>query len=169
MPGGYCSSSLDFLSSSVPVGKDVLDLNVTTEVLDPFKEGFEDTTGLDKPESREGGSGLSGKFVAMGDCNLEDGTETTTGEETAVPVGLLGLRIVFNGSLSLGDAMESSSGPSPPSFVPPTDAFIRLYRPLSPPCTSSMPLTSLMEDEDGGTAKSSNVVNVSDREAAAWI
>ena len=56
------SSSLEDLPESAVAGRDIRDLVVTTEILELFRAVLGDTTGLDLSESREGGSGLSGKF-----------------------------------------------------------------------------------------------------------
>src|SRR5688572_1718802 len=84
----WCSSFVEDLPDSALLGRDTLDLDAKTEVLEPFKEVLGKTTGLGLSESREGGSGLSGKFDAWGDCSLEEGTEIMTGDDTAVAVGL---------------------------------------------------------------------------------
>jgi hypothetical protein len=106
-----------------------LDFVVGRETLEPFSEGLLDTAELDAFESREGGgSWLSGNWVTTGDCNLDDGTEMTTGEDTAVPVELLDMCPLFrNAGLALAPPTKAPSGGSTPlSLVPPTEAFIRL-------------------------------------------
>ena len=113
---------------------DGLERAVPSEDLEPFNEGFADITELDVFESREGGGGWSEKVGASGDCSLEEGTETTTGEDTAVPAGLLG-RVGFLTALFF--APTPVTAPSSRysllcSLLPPTDAFRRLYRPLRP-------------------------------------
>jgi hypothetical protein len=114
-------------------------------------------------ESREGGR-TSGKVAVAGDCSLDDGTDTTTGDETAVPPGLR----FTAAALDAGDvpALGPSCGCS---LTPPTEARRRLYSPLRPPCTRSMPLDSPTLDGAGGGLKSSKVVSVSERDAVACI
>jgi len=99
----------------------------------PFNDTFDEALGLEVLEAFVGGSWLSGNVVARGDCNLEDGTETTTSEETSVPVGLFGVCDVFEAALALELLRDTSPALSFPSFVPSMDAFIRLYNPLRPP------------------------------------
>jgi hypothetical protein len=61
---------------------------VTREDLEPFSENLLVAVALDMVESREGGGGRSGKAAAEGDCSLDEGTETTTGDETEMLPGL---------------------------------------------------------------------------------
>lgn len=152
---------------------DGLERVVPSEVLEPFSEGFADTAELDMFESREGGggSGWSGNVGASGDCSLEEGTETTTGEDTEVPAGLL-LRAGFVVALFFGAApmaAPSSSCSMPWSLLTPTEALRRLYRPLRPLCTMSKLLTSFVVDAGGGEVRSSKVVKASERDAVACI
>ena len=141
---------------------------VASETLEAFSETLLDAVALDMFDSREGGR-ASGKVAVAGDCSLDDGTDTTTGDETAVPPGLL----LTATDLDTGDAPALPGmlpGPSCGcSLTPPTEARRRLYRPLKPPCTSSMPLGSPTLDGAGGGLKSSKVVSVSERDAVACI
>ena len=165
---GLCakeSSSRSGLPGSLFVAIDGRDRVVWSDDLEPFNESLLVIVAFETVESREGGGGISGKAAEEGDCSLDEGTETTTGEDTAVPPGLrpitLGLELV----LCL-EPEEILSVPSlPTSFVPPTDALIRLYRPLSPPCTSSIPLGSPVAAGAGGAVRSSKVVRESECDA----
>lgn len=123
---------------------------------------------VDVSESREGGTG-SEKVAVTGDCNLDDGTEMTTGEDTAVLPGLLEGAAVCPACDCLVAFGERIGGSSAGSFAPLTDALMRLYKPLRPPCTSSMPLESPAPTGAGGAVKSSKVVSVSERDAVACI
>lgn len=64
-----------------------LDRVVESEVLDALMDALLDIVVVEMLESREEGRG-SGKVVVAGDCSLEDGPDTTTGDDTAVPPGL---------------------------------------------------------------------------------
>ena len=160
------SSSLTDLPGSVPGAPDGRERVVWSEDLEPFSESLLVIVALDTVESREGGGGTSGKAAEEGDCSLEEGTETTTGDDTAeVPPGLrptiLGLEL-----LRFQDPEERLSVPSlAASFVPPTEALIRLYSPLKPPCTSSMPFGSPAVAGAGGAVRSSKVVRESECDA----
>jgi hypothetical protein len=135
---------------------------VPKEALDAFSEALLESVVLEMLESREGGR-ASGKVAVAGDCMLEDGLDVTTGEDMEVPAGL---RLSAAGL----DADEDPLLPSCDcSLTPPTDARRRLYSPLKPPCTRSIPLGSPTELGAGGTVKSSKVVSVSERDAVACI
>jgi hypothetical protein len=138
------------------------DLVVPRETFDAFSEARLESVLLDMLESREGGR-ASGKVAVAGDCMLEDGLDVATGEDMDTPPGL---RLTAAGL----DAGEVALLPSCDcSLAPPTEALRRLYKPLKPPCTRSMPLGSLTELGAGGTVKSSKVVSVSERDAWACI
>ena len=79
---------------------DGLDLVVANEVLEPLSDCFVETE-PEKLESRDGGSESSGNLDTKGDWSREEGTDTTTGDETAVPAGLLGMEALFEGPLFL--------------------------------------------------------------------
>jgi hypothetical protein len=145
-----------------------LDRMVASEDLETLRDTLLERVMLDMFESREGGSD-SGKAVAEGDCNLDDGPETTTGEETDVPPGLCDMIPDLYAALLRVSPAAKSVLAAVGSLDPPTEAFRRLYKPLKPPGTRSMPLGSLMDDGAGGTVKSSKVVSVSDRDAVACI
>lgn len=118
-------------------------------------------------ESREGGR-ASANVAVDGDCSLEDGTDTTTGEDTEVPLGLP----VFAAGLGASDELEPAIVALLPLLacsLTPTEARRRLYRPLKPLWTSSMPLGSSEPGGAGGAARSSKVVSVSERDAVACI
>jgi hypothetical protein len=117
---------------------------------------------LDMLESREGGR-ASGKVAVAGDCILDDGLEVTMGDGTEVPPGLR----VTAADLDAGEVPLLPSCDC--SLTPPTEALRRLYSPLKPPWTKSMPLGSPTELGAGGTVKSSKVVSVSERDAWACI
>jgi hypothetical protein len=164
---GLCanaSSSLKVLPGSILAASDGLDFVVAAEVLDAFSDSLLDKVALEAFESREGGR-ASGKEAVEGDCSLDEGTETTTGDDTAVPPGL---RVA--GPILVTTLFVPAAPPSAPSLVcsltPPTDALMRLYRPLRPPCTSSMPFGSSSAGA-GGAVRSSKVVRVSVRDAVA--
>jgi hypothetical protein len=125
---------------------------------------------LETVESREGGGGRSGKAVAEGDCSLGEGAETTTGDDTAVPAGLRP-SILVRELLRILEPEERLSVPSlTASLDPPTDALMRLYNPLRPPCTSSMPFGSPTATGAGGAVRSSKVVSESecDADRCSW-
>jgi hypothetical protein len=145
-----------------------LDLVVASDVLDAFIETLLDNVALELLESREGGNG-SGNVAVEGDCNLDDGTETTTGEDTEVPPGLCEDMPGTVVAVLRAPAKVASAGSGAASFAPPTEALKRLYKPLSPPGISSIPRGSLTEEGAGATVKSSNVVRVSERDAVACI
>jgi hypothetical protein len=135
---------------------------VPREALEAFSEALLERVVLDMFESREGGR-ASGKVAVAGDCMLDDGLDVTTGEEMEVPPGL---RL----TAAALDAGEEALLPSwDCSLTPPTEALRRLYSPLKPPCTRSIPFGSPTELGAGGTVKSSKVVSVSERDAAACI
>lgn len=120
---------------------------------------------LDMLESREGGS-VSGKVAVAGDCSLDDGPEATMGDETEVPAGLE----LAAACLDAGCVPALLPWPCCVcSLPPPTEARSRLYRPLKPPWTRSIPLGSPTTEGAGGTVKSSKVVRVSEREAVWCI
>ena len=148
---------------------DRLDRLVAREVLDPLNDGFPEPAVLETTESLDGGScARSEKCVASGDCSLEDVGETTTGEETAVSGEFCDVcPWLFDASFCWRKL--SSGGSTPTSFVPPTEALSRVYRLLRPPCTSSIPLTSPVDDEVGGAVSSPKVVSERDRDAESWI
>jgi hypothetical protein len=139
---------------------------VCSEDLEPFSDSLLVIVAFDTVESREGGGGTSGKAVEEGDCSRDEGTETTTGDETAeVPPGLRPITLGRE-LLRFREPEERLSVLSvPASFAPPTDALIRLYRPLRPPCTSSMPFGSPEEAGAGGAVRSSKVVRESECDA----
>ena len=122
-------------------------------------------------ESREGGGGRSGKAVVKGDdCSLGEGTEATTGDDTAVPAGLRPRKLVRE-LLRILEPEERLSVPSlAASLDPPTDALMRLYSPLRPPWTSSMPFGSPAATGAGGAVRSSKVVSESecDADRCSW-
>jgi hypothetical protein len=123
---------------------------------------------LDMLESRDGGR-ASEKVAVAGDCNLEDGPEATIGDDTEVLPGLeLAAPCLEAGGVPFLPAVLAcpSCGCS---LAPPTEARRRLYRPLKPPCTKSIPFASPTAEGAGGTVKSSKVVSVSEREAVACI
>jgi hypothetical protein len=169
--GGNMSSSLGVLPKSLFEVVDGLERVVASDALELFSDDFIGRAGFEKLESREGGSEWSGKFDTSGDCSREEGTDTTTGEDTAVPAGLFAAPDVFAAALAFAAVLESapSAGSPPASFVPPTEAFRRLYSPLRPPCTSSMVLASFAEEAAGGAVRSSNVVRPWERDAVACI
>jgi hypothetical protein len=106
-----------------------------------------------------------------GDCSLDEGTETTTGEDTAVPAGLF-VRGGFVAALFLEAAPRpavSSKWSMAGSLLAPTEAFNLLYRPLKPLCTISKLLTSFAVEAGGGEVRSSKVVKASERDAVACI
>jgi hypothetical protein len=144
-----------------------LERMVPSEDLDPFNEGFAATAEMEMMESREGGGGGSGKAGASGDCNLEEGTETTTGEDTAVPAGLFGGAGFLTAWFLAPTRAPASKGSGPCSLLPPTEAFKRLYRPLRPLWTISKLLASLVMAAGGGDVRSSKVVRPEERDAAA--
>lgn len=148
---------------------DGLERVVPSEVLELFNEGFVEAAESDTLESREGGGGWSGKAGARGDCSLEEGIETMTGEETAVPAGLL-VRAGLVVTLLFGPSpttIASSEWSMPVSLLAPTEALKRLYRPLRPLCTISKLLASFVVDAGGGDVRSSKVVKASERDAVA--
>lgn len=142
-----------------------------SEVLEAFSEALLDMVVFDMFESREGGS-ISGKEDEDGDCSLDDDTGMTMGEEAEVPAGL---RLTAPGRDDPGELVGPLPPPPPPatscdcSLTPPTEALKRLYRPLKPPWTSSMPLASPAPGGDRGAVRSSKVVSVSVRDAVACI
>lgn len=138
------------------------DRAVPSEALDAFMDVLLESVVLDMLESREGGR-ASGKLAVAGDCMRDDGLEVTTGEDTDVPPGLR----VTAADLEAGEVPLLPSCDC--SLTPPTEARRRLYSPLKPPCTKSMPLGSPTELGAGGTVKSSKVVSVSERDAWACI
>lgn len=142
---------------------DCRDRVIGRDDLDAFPESLLDMVVFEMVESREGG-GTSGKVVVEGDCSLEDGTDTTTGDDTAVPTGLL---------VVTGELRAPTEGLLVASYVcsltPPTDARMRLYRPLRPPCTSSMPFGSPVPGGAGGAVRSPKVVRESERDAVVCI
>ena len=138
---------------------------VWRDALEPFSESLLVMVVLDTVESRDGGGGTSGKAAEDGDWSLDEGTETTTGEETAeVPPGLRPIKLTLEllRFLEPGERLSPSLGAS---FPPPTDALMRLYRPLRPPWTSSMPLGSPAVAGAGGAVRSSKVVSESECDA----
>jgi hypothetical protein len=160
------SSSLSDLPGSIWGGNDGLDLVVARDALDAFCESLPDRVAVETLESREGGSG-SGKLATEGDCSLDEGPLTITGDDTAVPPGLRGTAPVFGPAL-----LVPAATPSPPSAIcsltPPTEARRRLYRPLRPPDASSA-LFGSSSAGAGGAVRSSKVVSVSERDAVACI
>jgi hypothetical protein len=142
---------------------------VASEALEAFSETLLDAVVLETLESREGGR-ASGKVAVAGDCILDDGLDATTGEEGAA---LLPELLLAAAALDAGDVPALPVLLLGPwcgwSLPPPTEALKRLYSPLKPPCTSSMPLASLALDGDGGAVNSSKVVSVSERDAVACI
>jgi hypothetical protein len=144
---GTHSSCFSDLPKSMLGGIDVLNLVVASEALEAF-------SGVCRGSA-------SGNVVVEGDWSRDDGTDTTTGDETVVvglPVTLAGLTL-----------FRAPSTPSLAGSLTPTDAFSRLYSPLSPPCTSSIAFASPSSDSAGGAVSSSKVVSVSEREAVACI
>lgn len=121
---------------------------------------------LEMLESREGGR-ASAKVAVAGDCSLDDGPDATMGDDTEVVPGLeLATPCLEDGGVAVLPAML----PCPSwgcSLAPPTEARKRLYRPLKPPWTRSIPLGSPTTEGAGGTVKSSKVVSVSERDAVA--
>ena len=99
---------------------------VWREDLEPLCESLLVIVALDTVESREGGGGRSGKAAEEGDCSRDEGSETRTGEETAVPPGLrpsiLGLELV--GFLEPEERLSVPSVGA--SLAPPTEALMRL-------------------------------------------
>jgi hypothetical protein len=138
---------------------------VWNEVREPFSESLLVTVALETVESREGGGGRSGKAVVKGECSLGEGTEATTGDDTAVPAGLRP-RMPVRELLRILEPKEKLSAPSlAASLDPPTDALMRLYSPLRPPWTSSMPFGSPAATGAGGAVRSSKVVSESECDA----
>lgn len=171
---GLCaieSSSFSGLPGSLVVARDGRERVVWSEDLEPFSESLLVTVVFERVESREGGGGTSGKAAVEGDCSLDEGTETTTGDDTAVPPGLYPRRLGREPARFL-EPEERLSVPSlAASFVPPTDALMRLYSPLRPPCTSSMPLGSPAAAGAGGAVRSSKVVREPECDAVkcSWL
>lgn len=159
------SSSRSGLPGSLLAAMEGRERVVWSEVLEPFSESLLVTVAFDAVESREGGGGRSGKAAEEGECSLDEGTETTTGEETAVPPGLRGTTPGLE-LVRFLEAEERLSGPSlGVSLAAPTDALMRLYRPLKPPWTSSMPFGSPAAAGAGGAVRSSKVVREAECEA----
>jgi hypothetical protein len=158
------SSSFKGLLGSMPGLIEGLDLVVASEVLDAFSESLLGRVAVEELESREGGS-TSGKAAVDGDCNLDDGPDTTTGEDTVVAPGLSGTGLSFVATL-FAPVLVLSPPSTICSFAPPTEALKRLYRPLRPLDTNSTPRGSSARGA-GGAVRSSNVVSVSEREAVA--
>lgn len=131
-----------------------------------FSESLLDNVAFDVLESREGGA--SGNVAAEGDWSLDDGTDTTTGDDTDVPPGLRVTASALVAALFVPAAIAPSALPVVCSLTPPTDARRRLYSPLRPPCTRSIPLGSSSAGP-GGAVRSSKVVSVSERDAVACI
>jgi hypothetical protein len=160
---GLCarrSSSLCIFAGSRLGATDGRDRVVTSEDLDAFMETRLDMAVAETLESREGGR-ASGKAAVDGDCSLDDGTETAAGEDREVPPGL---------------RLTEEAGPAAALLTPslacsltPTEALKRLYRPLRPPWTSSMPWASPAPGGAGGAVRWSKVVSVSERDAVACI
>jgi hypothetical protein len=161
------SSSLQSLLASEVGLADSLDLVVAREDLDAFRECLLEMAAIEVVESREGGGGASAKLATDGDCSLDEGTETTTGDETVVPPGL---RVTAPGLVTV--LLVPTAAPSPASAVcsltPPTEALSRLYKPLRPLDTSSVPFGSSATGA-GGAVRSSKVVSPSVRDAVACI
>ena len=90
------------------------------EDLEAFTECLLDRVVVDMFESREGGR-PSRKVAVDGDCSLDDGTDATTGDDTAVPAGLL---------IAVGELLGPAKAPLAPSWAssltPPTEALMRL-------------------------------------------
>jgi hypothetical protein len=120
------SSSLSDRVGSLLVGIEGRERVVAREDLEPLRESLLVTVAFETVESREGGGGTSGKAADEGDCSLDEGTETTTGDETAVPPGLRGMPV----GLELARVLEPEERLSVPSLAaslaPPTDALMRL-------------------------------------------
>jgi hypothetical protein len=166
---GLCvweSSSLSGLLGSRLGVMDGRERVVWRDALEPFSESLLVMVVLDTVESREGGGGTSGKAAEEGDWSLGEGTETRTGEDTAeAPPGLRPMTLTRE-LLRFREPEERLSVPSlAASFPPPTDALRRLYSPLRPPGTSSMPLGSPAVAGAGGAVRSSNVVSESECDA----
>jgi len=136
---------------------DALDAGIELpDIRDTF-DGFGCWAWADRP--------ISGKVATKGDWRRDDDAEATTGDSVTGSVTLnVKLRTEASSVRSL--AITVGDGPSI-SFVAPTDALIRLYSPLSPPCTMSPPnpFPSPLLWGLGGEENSSNVVNAPDREA----
>jgi hypothetical protein len=118
------SSSLKDLPGSMFGVMDGLDLVVARDVLEAFNECLPGSVATDELESRDGGS-ASGKLGTDGDCSLDDGTETTRGDDTAVPPGLRGMGPDFVATFFVHTAAASPST-AVCSLMPPTDALKRL-------------------------------------------
>lgn len=99
---------------------------VWSEALEPFSESLLVMVVFDAVESREGGGGTSGKAAEEGDWSLDEGTETTTGEDTAeAPPGLRPMALTLE-LLRFLEPEERLSASLVASFPPPTDALMRL-------------------------------------------
>lgn len=166
---GLCakdSSSRSDFGGSMLAFIEGLEFVVAREDLDVFS--LPGTVATEELEPREGGS-ASGKAAVEGDCSLEDGTDTITGEEIDVPPGLCGTGPDRAAALIVPAAVAPSPASAACSLLPPpTEALKRLYKPLSPPETSSTPLGSSATGA-GGAVRSSKVVSVSGRLFAACI
>ena len=79
------------LTESTLGAREGLERAAATDDLEPFQDVFKEAAEAEAEvlESREGGGAWSEKVGASGDCRRDEGTETTTGDETAVATGLL--------------------------------------------------------------------------------
>jgi hypothetical protein len=103
------------------------------------------------------------KCVAKGDCTLDD-AEAVVGERT------FALLVPLYRDPPLLIDRPSDGDPVTVSLATPTEALIRLYKPLRPPWTASdAKLFNSPLLPGRGPAKSSKVVRVSDCEAAPWM
>ncbi len=114
------SSSVCVCPDSILAAMDGRERAGGREDLEVLGEGLFVRVVMEVFESREGGT-ASGKAAFNGDCSADDGTETITGEDTAVPVGLL---VTTDPFLDPGTALPVPSYAC--SFAPPTDARMRL-------------------------------------------
>ena len=117
-------------------------------------------------------------------ATLESVVPFSTLDERAEPAGLAArvlLKVcltvetgvdtaVFEPLIDQASSLVSPVVCSAPSFAGPTDARMREYRPLMPPCKSPVnPFPSLELDADGGLVNSLNVVSASDLDAELCI